>query len=1310
MDADHGRSGVLQLEQLDINFDSDKTVWLAHDRITGAAAIAAADLAGGRSAVIHHMSYDHYEPYAETTRSAYDKTRIQTELFQKADIVLAVGPLLRDAAADRLGGSKPVHMMIPGLAEITPKLAPNTFVVFLSGRLSNDAVRIKQAHLGIAAFASAERQALKDGMPDSLCKQPKLLLRGVDFDGRFTVASGELEENGEAKLRKFAQTYANASINLHSLPYTSDREQLYSELSSASVALMLSWHEGFGLVAWEAIAAGVPLICSKKSGVYQFLEEQYPGAEVGYIHALQIAGAEEFPFFSNEDLETTVAMLKEIAKDPERERMKASTLREILRGKHRWPDCVEQAVKAFGWDLNQGSIVASMPTNVSQTQRSTPLVIDGAQDLLRMPAAQWQANAGMAVSQLLRAEEGVMPFDPDRQPELDSLNVWLDDQRWPQAIRLMTAAGGQGKTRLAIELCHQRRQSGWYAGFLDNNVGINQMAASWQTLRHRDQPLLIVIDYAETRQTTFLSLLNATLQTEVSQPVRILLLARSGGEWWDNLPSKDPKCEALLSGYATTGPFRLPPLYQTVKARQHAYTTALRAFASVLGVAGSEIVPDLAGEHFERPLYVQMAALLALYGEQPITSQGLTKALLNHERRYWSGLLAHFNWPEPERNAEQILALATLAGGFPTARAAEPYWTRARAGVLTSKEFNLLFREVALLYPGTEGLGPLRPDLLGEALVAQALLQFEGGTLLDGILSNSATQMIRRNGLTVLARLSTQRADLQEMLVDVLSRHFADSCTDIVAVSTETTGRLPEIAELAFERLSSAEKSQVSGLLAPLLIEESIQLGGLSSRISGYLIEKALNKLKKKPGNVDRMAEYARALYDHAIDLSRIGSYQLASDVGLKGLELFRELATKYRERFESMYGRSSLNYTSYLIELGQYKKALPHAIKTLKINKRLAKKNPEPFDPQYARSLNNYSCCLRYAGRKQKALKYAGECAEIFKRLTQQNPGRFWPDYAQSLNYYAAHFLDADDLEKALEHGQKAFELSKALAAVSPDRFEPAYAESLFNYATYLSYARQNKLALEYAHETLEIYNRLSQKNPERFEPRRVTSLAHYAFELSLVGHYEQALTHAREAFELGKRLARERPDRFEPVYVESLTSYSDRLNETGQTGLALKHDREAVEILERLAQNNQSPFAESLFLTKLNVRFLEWLCSDDDPGDQPSLDELPSFESEAHLRLLLSAFVMACGTTDRSVRSDSLRTVLSSWNKLSIIERKIAEPYWFCASAWVSKLEHSVDADWKMAWGRYVSQRSGRIPSWMLEVGRRLEFEWPR
>ena len=131
--------------------------------ITGEAAVAAAKIAGGRSAVIHHMSYDHYESYAEDSQSALIKTEAQTALLKKADIVLTIGPLLRDAAIDRIGTSEKVHILIPGFAEIDSRLLPKTYVAFLSGRLSDDAARIKQGHLGIDAFAKAQREARESG-------------------------------------------------------------------------------------------------------------------------------------------------------------------------------------------------------------------------------------------------------------------------------------------------------------------------------------------------------------------------------------------------------------------------------------------------------------------------------------------------------------------------------------------------------------------------------------------------------------------------------------------------------------------------------------------------------------------------------------------------------------------------------------------------------------------------------------------------------------------------------------------------------------------------------------------------------------------------------------------------------------------------------------------------------------------------------------------------------------------------------------------------------------------------------------------
>ncbi|MBU4583538.1 MAG: glycosyltransferase, partial [Proteobacteria bacterium] len=943
--AAHGQAGIEELKKHNINIAPEMTVWLGHDRITGAAANAAAKSAGGLSALIHHMSYDHYESYAENSQTAYHKTQEQKDLFKQADIVLAVGPLLRDALRDLLGASKPVHTLIPGLAEIVPVEAPITFTAFLSGRFSEDAARIKQGHLGVAAFAQAHREARANGMPDGLCSQPKLVLRGIDFDSQVVQSPSQPQSDPETELKRFAEKYAESVINLHALPYTQDRETLYNDLKGASVALMPSWHEGFGLVAWEAIAAGVPLIISRNSGVYRFLEEDHSGVGTGCVNAVDVRAAVSAPFFRSEDLQAIVSALKTIAHKPQDARRKAGILRGLL-SDYTWSACAAQGAQAFGWSLQKGSmpVIAPVPVEKTTSGASSPVVssVPSQPSPLQIPLKYWKLGTGIADSQLLRAEEAIVPFDPARQPELNILNCWLDDMQWPLAVRLITGAGGLGKTRLAFELCQQRLAAGWQAGFFDIAIDAKEMATHWKTLRNFNQPILIIIDYAETRQADLLALIREVLQNPIAQTVRILLLARDGGEWWDNLPSKDNQCEPLLSGYATSGPFRLSALHTTIPDRDQAYRQALHAYAQGLGVTAPDMVPDLAAEHFERPLYVQMLALLALHGERPTTAEGLTKALLNHERRYWRRLLTHFGWAaEPERLALQLLSLATLAGGFATPRAAEPYWAKAN-GNLCSADFNALFQSLVPLYPGKQGLQAVRPDLLGEALVAQALLLPEGADLLDAVLSNSASASVHSHALTVLARLSGQRLDLHETLVDALVRHFAHCYQEMIAAAIETPGRLSTLAEAAFTRLLPASKSQVAGLLEPFFHEESVQHANLSCFVMEFLVAKYRQKLSKRPTQPDCIVDYARTLDNYSLCLRRTGRHEQALSGTQEAVKCFERLNPKDQQFYAFDYADSLSNYSVHLNEAGQNEEALTHTREALEIHHRLAQKNSD--------------------------------------------------------------------------------------------------------------------------------------------------------------------------------------------------------------------------------------------------------------------------------------------------------------------------------------------------------------------------------
>lgn len=54
-------------------------------------------------------------------------------------------------------------------------------------------------------------------------------------------------------------------------PYTAEEDDIASDICAASVVIMPSKHEGFGLTALEAIAAGIPIVITSESGLGEFL-------------------------------------------------------------------------------------------------------------------------------------------------------------------------------------------------------------------------------------------------------------------------------------------------------------------------------------------------------------------------------------------------------------------------------------------------------------------------------------------------------------------------------------------------------------------------------------------------------------------------------------------------------------------------------------------------------------------------------------------------------------------------------------------------------------------------------------------------------------------------------------------------------------------------------------------------------------------------------------------------------------------------------------------------------------------------------
>lgn len=1176
---EEAQDGIEQLGHHSVVFDPDQTIWLGHDLISGQAAIESARIAKGKSALIHHMSYDHYESYAENSSLADQKKRHQKELFDKADLALAVGPLLRDALSDLLGSSKPVYMIVPGLAEIETTPAPNTFTAFLSGRLSADTARIKQGHLGVASFATAHSHAINNKTPLTLCQNPKLILRGVSFE--LAINPSKPSSNPETDLKEFAYTYAKRVINLHALPYTKNRSELYSELCSSTVAMMPSWHEGFGLTGWEAISATVPLILSTNSGVYRLLEEELMGAGPALVYPIDVAGQITHPFFESNDVKQVVKHLNTIATDPKKARKQAVFLKELI-SKFTWPKCAKNIIEIFGWDLNKCGVadVASISQlNLANSISHNPNVD---QSPLQLP--DLNSNSKLTISQLLKAEEELVPFEEARQPDLDSLNAWLNDEVNPIALRLITGNGGAGKTRLALELCKLNKASNWHTGFIKNDLEVSEIPDIWIKLTKSNEHLLIVIDYAETRQLIILALLKAALESKSSKKIRILLLARDGGEWWETLPTKDKDCEDFLDGFGTSGPYYLKPLYESEIDRINGYKNSLKAFAQALMIEVPNVLPDLTSDHFKRPLYIQMSALLALLGDRQSTTQGLTRALLQHEERYWSQAVSESYTPKLKTSIEEILSLTTLAGSFQTAELAFEYWSKVTSNSINFTSFNKLFESLRSLYPNNNGIDAVRPDLLGEALVSSTLINNTSNKLLDSVLSSQADQKIRLHSLTVLARISLQNWVPEDILISSILKNLPSCCIDLINVSSETQSNLPKIVQIAFEKSTPNIKNQLLNELQEYICNESIELNDFYCSVAKYIVEYRYTKYKKNSRENNFVVGYVEALIDYSICLQKVGDFQNAIEFSSKAVHLYTDLYDSNPAEYEPHLASALSVYANNLNDFGLTKDALVSAKKSLDLRQNLVKKDQELYEGELAISLTNYGAYLSLDGNAKNAISYTSQGLEIYRRLAEKNPNRYDPDLAMSLNNYAIRLVENGNTADALSFAKQALDIRQRLAIKNPDRHGPAFATSLSNCAAHLVEEGNTKEAVQYSKQALDIREQLAKKNPSRHEEDYATSLNNYASHLSENGNYIDAIAYSKQALEIRKRLAKNNPDRYEEEYGNSLLNYASHLNENGNNKEALVNSNQAMVMFHRLATNNWDRYESQYALSMSN------------------------------------------------------------------------------------------------------------------------------
>jgi glycosyltransferase involved in cell wall biosynthesis len=196
------------------------------------------------------------------TREARMKREVQIALA--SDIVICIGPRLFRYMSDLLlaqSFSGPVLRLDCGLNPDRYKRSafPQHPTLLSVGRTESLGVK----GLDIFASAAGHLTNLWRGHPSTKEKpSPRFVVRGAQGD----------VEGLESKLTEIASSI-HPDTRIVVRPYTSDRAELESNFRAASIFVMPSREEGFGLVACEALSLGVPTIVSSESGVAEMIKE-----------------------------------------------------------------------------------------------------------------------------------------------------------------------------------------------------------------------------------------------------------------------------------------------------------------------------------------------------------------------------------------------------------------------------------------------------------------------------------------------------------------------------------------------------------------------------------------------------------------------------------------------------------------------------------------------------------------------------------------------------------------------------------------------------------------------------------------------------------------------------------------------------------------------------------------------------------------------------------------------------------------------------------------------------------------------------
>ena len=616
---------------------------------------------------------------------------------------------------------------------------------------------------------------------------------------------------------------------------------------------------------------------------------------------------------------------------------------------------------------------------------------------------------------LLRADAEVVPFR-GREQELAELSSWCDEPDELSA-RLIVGPGGQGKTRLARELVHQRIQAGWTAGFVASDPPGQPL--DFVSIADAAEPVLLVLDYAETRTDQITRLVSVLQAATDSAPVRLLLLARGAGDWWEQLRRRCP------DPFGAAAVLTLPTLDDSLAARQESFDIAVDSFVPALAdvdrtipwqdVAESVVTPDdLDADRYGAPLTLQMSALLALLrkaAQRNTSDSRLSLSTLNNEVEIYEELVKSGHTELIRYLAEALISQA------------EVLVTRGstKVGLASAEEAVQYARIVA------------SNDIRALPTLARALSVYGGALIAVGRLEEASSI------------LDECVQDYNQMPEDQRTKFLPDLASALNRKSTvfAALGRSEQaliVAQQTADIYRTLAKTNPDANLPNL----ALSLTNLSSRL----------------GEVGRQEEALATAQEAAV--------------------MYRTLAKTNPDANLPNLALSLTNLSSRLGEVGRQEEALATAQEAAVMYRTLAKTNPDANLPNLALSLTNLSSRLGEVGRQEEALATAQEAADLYRTLAEANPDAYQPNLASSLTSIGLLLSNAGHLAEAVAVTQEATGMLRRLTRLHPGIYRVPLAINLNNLGRALTQTGRYKEAVEALREAITIFQEVGHRYGE--------------------------------------------------------------------------------------------------------------------------------------------------------------------------------------------------------------------------------------